>query len=125
MMPVRALALLLAAGVPALCRGADAPATGAVLYARYCASCHGPQGRGDGPAAPALSPHPSDLTRSTASVPDLMRVIDGRRRVVAHGTSAMPVWGQVFEESLIDDAHARRTALHQVQTLADWVHRLR
>jgi hypothetical protein len=37
----------------------------------------------------------------------------------------MPVWGTVLEQSLIREPHQRRTALHQVQALADYVHRLR
>lgn len=34
---------------------------GARLYARQCASCHGLQGRGDGPAAAGLDPAPIDF----------------------------------------------------------------
>lgn len=37
--------------------------SGKILYERHCASCYGPEGRGDGPAAEALEPRPSDLTR--------------------------------------------------------------
>lgn len=33
-------------------------AQGEQLYATYCASCHGPRGDGDGPAAAALDPKP-------------------------------------------------------------------
>lgn len=35
---------------------------GAGLYQRHCASCHGAQGRGDGPAAAGLAVPPADLT---------------------------------------------------------------
>jgi cbb3-type cytochrome oxidase cytochrome c subunit len=35
---------------------------GRQLYAANCASCHGPEGRGDGPGAPSLVPAPSDLS---------------------------------------------------------------
>lgn len=101
------------------------PETGAVLYARYCASCHGVSGRGDGPAAAGLTPPPTDLTRLAADVPELMKAIDGRRTVRAHGTAAMPVWGVVFEESLIQEPHARRTTLLQLQLLAEQVKALR
>jgi len=38
------------------------PTAGAALYQRLCAGCHGPEGRGDGVAAAALSPRPPDLT---------------------------------------------------------------
>jgi len=36
---------------------------GRALYARACTSCHGPRGRGDGPAAAGLEPAPTDFTR--------------------------------------------------------------
>jgi hypothetical protein len=52
-------------------------------------------------------------------VAELMKGIDGRRTVRAHGSAAMPVWGEVFEASLIDEPHRRRTALLQVQLLAE------
>jgi mono/diheme cytochrome c family protein len=101
--------------------GQPTPApSGDALYRRYCASCHGVTGLGDGPAAAALTPPPTNLTTLKATVPQLMQVIDGRFAIRAHGTSAMPVWGEVFEQMHLDDAYAKRTALLQVQTLADY-----
>jgi mono/diheme cytochrome c family protein len=123
----RWLAWILLAGAVAGGR-ADAdpvPAAGEALYRRYCASCHGSAGRGDGPAALALSPPPTDLTKLRSEVPRLMEQIDGRRTIRAHGTAGMPVWGEVFEQSLITEPHARRTALLQVQTLAQYVRDMR
>jgi mono/diheme cytochrome c family protein len=35
------------------------------LYISMCAPCHGNKGRGDGPAAPALNPHPADHSSKT------------------------------------------------------------
>ena len=119
---------LLAAGVFAIgvegARPDPATAPGESLYRRYCAACHGTSGRGDGPAAAGLCPPPSDLTRTQSGIPELMRQIDGRRSIGAHGTAAMPVWGEVFEQSLIGEPNRRRTALHAVQTLADYIRRL-
>lgn len=37
----------------------QAAASGAALYGRLCASCHGPRGRGDGPNAPFLPVRPA------------------------------------------------------------------
>jgi len=37
-------------------------AKGKDLFAQHCASCHGPTGKGDSPAAAALTPKPADLT---------------------------------------------------------------
>ncbi|MDO5621130.1 MAG: cytochrome c [Paracoccus sp. (in: a-proteobacteria)] len=35
-------------------------------FLQYCASCHGDSGKGNGPAAAAMNPQPSDLTRIAA-----------------------------------------------------------
>lgn len=40
-------------------------AEGRQVFSRHCASCHGPEGRGDGTAGRALTPPPSDLTDGT------------------------------------------------------------
>jgi mono/diheme cytochrome c family protein len=98
---------------------------GAVLYRRYCAACHGADGRGDGPAAGALCPAPTDLTRIDRDERELMALIDGRRPVRAHGSPGMPIWGVVFEQSLINEPHARRTTLLRLQELAGYVRTLR
>jgi cytochrome c553 len=45
--------------------GADLPPDtplGQRIYAQRCAVCHGPDGRGNGPAAPSLIPRPRDFT---------------------------------------------------------------
>jgi mono/diheme cytochrome c family protein len=74
---------------------------GAVLFKTHCASCHGADARGGGPAAVALRRVPPDLTgyaeRNAGVFPSekLARIIDGRD-VTAHGDREMPVWGDVF-----------------------------
>ena len=40
---------------------ADSVASGQVVYERYCLTCHGVNGRGDGPGAEGLEPPPADL----------------------------------------------------------------
>jgi mono/diheme cytochrome c family protein len=102
------------------CVGNETIPTGEALYRRHCASCHGVSGRGDGPAARSLATPPTDLTRLRMSVQDLMQVIDGRTAVQAHGSSEMPVWGEVFEQVHLDSDHAKRIALLEVQALADY-----
>ena len=37
-------------------------ATGRAFYQQYCSTCHGPQGKGDGPAASTMNPRPRDHT---------------------------------------------------------------
>lgn len=72
---------------------------------QYCATCHGPSGRGDGSIAQALRTPPADLTKIAERrdgrfpVADIMTFIDGRVAVVAHGDREMPVWGERFAEA--------------------------
>jgi high-affinity iron transporter len=40
---------------------AESVANGAKLFGRYCVSCHGKEGKGDGPAGAKLKPPPSNL----------------------------------------------------------------
>jgi mono/diheme cytochrome c family protein len=102
---------------------------GRELFVRYCASCHGTEGRGDGPAAGALQPPPNDLTRLTERfgkadiLPEIMASIDGRRPVRAHGGSGMPVWGESFEAELrqSDRAYPATTTLRREQLIADYL----
>jgi mono/diheme cytochrome c family protein len=105
------------------------PPHGRDLYLRYCASCHGVAGKGDGPASGALQPPPIDLTgvreRYGSSYPirQIMSAIDGRYPVRAHGDSAMPVWGVVFERELEEQQvrSPRQTALHQARVISEYV----
>ena len=66
-------------------------------YGRYCASCHGVTGHGDGPVAEFLALIPIDLTklaRNNGGVfPDarITEIIDGRQQVRTHGSRDMPV----------------------------------
>jgi mono/diheme cytochrome c family protein len=95
--------------------GSDLPAnapTGQRVYAQHCQVCHGPDGRGNGPAAPSLIPRPRDFTlaqfkyKSTPpdqppSDADLMQVVsDGLQ------SSAMPYWKGVLSESEIREVVA-------------------
>ena len=41
---------------------ADSVAAGQVVYERYCLTCHGINGRGDGPGGEGLEPPPADLS---------------------------------------------------------------
>ncbi|MAE94694.1 MAG: 3-methyladenine DNA glycosylase [Deltaproteobacteria bacterium] len=75
-------------------------------YIQYCASCHGADGRGRGPVAPALKVAPADLTgiaaRRGGAFPrtEIAYVIDGRFELSVHGTRDMPIWGRKFREGL-------------------------
>ena len=70
------------------------------LFDRLCASCHGIEGRGDGPVADLLTVRPANLVtlaqRHAGTFPReyVVGVLSGQRRIRAHGTNDMPVWGQ-------------------------------
>lgn len=78
------------------------PASGKDMYKAYCASCHGEDGTGNGPAAPALKVPPTNLTllavKNHGVFPEthVAAVIRGEAVSAAHGSKDMPVWGPVF-----------------------------
>lgn len=60
------ISLVIAAfGLAACVDTGDRPDTGSEDYAAYCASCHGPAGKGDGEAASGLAKAPADLSGLT------------------------------------------------------------
>lgn len=75
------------------------------LYKAYCASCHGVDGRGNGPMAAWIKVAPPDLTRIAARnggefpLARIDRIISGEEALPSgHGTRAMPIWGPVFSQ---------------------------
>ena len=81
---------------------------GEQIYARHCAVCHGPDGRGNGPAAPALHPRPRDFTSGAfklSSTPSGQPpTIEDLRQVILHGMpgSSMPAWDDVLTSADVD-----------------------
>ena len=73
------------------------------LYKTYCAACHGPDAKGDGPKAATLKIPPPDLTRISARhggtfpLKLIERIISGEEEL-PHGHGPMPVWGPVFSQ---------------------------
>ncbi len=78
--------------------GNDPVATGRQAYLARCASCHGIEGRGDGPVGAALRVTPPDLTwlreRNGGTFPRdrVIGVVTGDVALAAHGSREMPVW---------------------------------
>jgi mono/diheme cytochrome c family protein len=74
-------------------------ASGKQMYNAYCATCHGMDGKGNGPAAAALKQQPTDLTTLTqengGKFPDahIYAVLTFGTGTTAHGSKEMPVWG--------------------------------
>jgi mono/diheme cytochrome c family protein len=86
---------------PALSAADYVAMSGHDLYVRFCASCHGASGRGDGPVASSFKVEVPDLTliarRAKGAYPreQVERIIDGRHIIAAHGNREMPVWVRI------------------------------
>jgi mono/diheme cytochrome c family protein len=74
------------------------------LFRAYCAPCHGADGKGGGPVAPALKNRLPDLTtisRRNGGIFPARRVeeiIGGGEIIVGHGSREMPIWGPIFHQ---------------------------
>ncbi len=80
------------------------PTAGHETYSKYCAACHRADATGNGPAAIALKPAPSNLTtlakRYDGKFPSgfVGALVKFGRNLAAHGSGDMPVWGSRFKE---------------------------
>jgi mono/diheme cytochrome c family protein len=87
-------------------------AMGRQSFRSYCATCHGPEGRGDGPVAEHLVDKPADLTQLSRNnggefpFEEVVKTIDGRDTKRAHGNPDMPVWGDAFKQTRDDPDEA-------------------
>jgi mono/diheme cytochrome c family protein len=87
-------------------------------FARFCATCHGADAKGQGPMASVLVIQPVDLTALSAGnggvfpTERVVMRIDGRDPLVSHG-SPMPVYGPFFEG---DDASMKTPAGQPILT---------
>lgn len=77
--------------------------SGKAMFKQYCASCHGADGKGRGPATPGLNTRVRDLSTLSKRhggkfpfeyVENVLRFGPG---LSAHGSSEMPVWGPIFQ----------------------------
>lgn len=115
MRPRLILTLLLLSPLVCLAQGAKgsadrdqplrSPFDGAKIFQGHCATCHGPDGRGHGPAAVALKQALPDLTlisrRNKGKFPfqHVRTLIEGTAPgPLAHGIPEMPIWGPIFHE---------------------------
>jgi mono/diheme cytochrome c family protein len=100
---------------------------GAQLYKEFCASCHGEQGRGDGPVASSLKVEVPDLTRlairhgGNFPTERVRAIIDGRTTLPPHGTRAMPVWGLAFGAAVGNDPGNEYRTQGFIALLVDYV----
>ena len=91
------------------------PEPAEAVYKQYCASCHGPDGKGTGPAAAALPVKPADHTNAAvmSKIPDaeLFKAIKEGGQAVGK-SAAMPPWGGTLKDEQIRAlvAHVRSLA---------------
>lgn len=99
---VAAIALVVAAGSASAQRKANRVDFGKAQFEANCASCHGANGKGNGPISDLLKKSPPDLTQLAKKnngvfpIERLYRVIEGSD-VASHGTREMPVWGYDYK----------------------------
>lgn len=74
------------------------------MFTQYCAPCHGVNGTGNGPAAPAMKSQPTNLTQLAKkrdgkdpanTVARVLKFGSGGANA-AHGSADMPIWGPLF-----------------------------
>ena len=99
-------------------------ATGADMYKQACASCHGGDAKGHGPAAIALKTPPADLTtlakRHNGKFPYdyVSAVLLVGPNLPAHGSTDMPVWGPIFK---FIDKNNKQLVMRRIQDLSDYL----
>ncbi len=109
--------------------GNDPIAAGRRIYTTRCASCHGIDGRGDGPVAPALRVAPPDLTwlaeRRGGEFPRdfVIATVTGDTAILAHGTREMPIWSDRFASTEGNGGSAAASVYtrRSVEALADYL----
>jgi cytochrome c6 len=76
-------------------------AMGKAIYEKQCVACHGPQGKGDGPAGKILKPPAADFTSAASkkkSEAELMQVVENGKA----GTAMVPWKSQLSQAELND-----------------------
>lgn len=107
--------------------------SGPVMYKQYCASCHGADGKGKGPAAANLKTPPADLTTlakrhmgrfPSEYVANVLRfgpglIVGGSApQISTHGSSDMPMWGGIF---MAMDKNQERAVQQRIKNLSDYL----
>ncbi|MDI6750371.1 MAG: c-type cytochrome [Pseudomonadota bacterium] len=104
-------------------------------YNAACASCHGLQGKGDGPAADQMKTKVPDITglakanNGVFPFDKVYQIIDGRAEIKAHGSREMPIWGAAFrrQTSVYFENYAgdpESGARSRILALTEYVYRL-
>jgi mono/diheme cytochrome c family protein len=101
--------------------------SGQQMYSTYCAVCHGVDGKGNGPAAPALKATPTDLSllsaRNGGVFPALhvAAVLQFGVMTPAHGTAEMPIWGGLMFSLEPDTQKSEGQVQQRINNLTNYV----
>ncbi|MBR9653243.1 c-type cytochrome [Thalassovita aquimarina] len=77
-------------------------------YMASCASCHGPEAKGQGNFAEFLNADPPDLTQLAKNnggkfpFNKIYGIIDGREEMTVHGSGYMPIWGSRYNAEVTE-----------------------
>lgn len=119
------------AGLVAACAPEAQPTGAARDYAENCVACHGPGGRGNGPAAVGMTPAPSDLTMLAAENGGVFPKTRVMGQLVGYtmgrSESHMPVFEALREGPVVmyDDGSGQRVATPaRLVALADYLQTL-
>jgi mono/diheme cytochrome c family protein len=124
---ITAAAIVLGMGIVRPMSWAAEGDQGRVYYLRYCGSCHGVEGKGDGTVSRSLNVKPADLTqlqkknKGVFPLEKVIATIDGKTRIGAHGESKMPVWGEIFEKEASGQKEPATTSAARVRVIAEYV----
>jgi|SRR5271165_2139565 len=94
--------------------------SGQAMFASYCAACHGASGKGDGPAASEFKVKPADLTllakNNHGEFPSdhVWAVLHFGAKAPAHGTSGMPVWGELMRALEPNESMKQEQRIHNL-----------
>jgi len=82
---------------------------GKVIYDTYCVACHGPQGKGDGPAAASLTKKPANHSDGNYMNPlpneELFKVVKEGGASIGK-SNLMPAWGATLQDDQVKDVLA-------------------
>ncbi len=99
-------AFLMLAVLLALTARTGAAQSGKQDYETYCAECHGPRGKGNGPSQQVIpmNPSPPDLTQLAKEnggkfpFDEVVNTIDGRKQIPSHERIQMPFLGTTLQK---------------------------
>ncbi len=92
------------------------PAKGKETYQTYCWTCHGKEGKGDGPSAAGLAVKPRNHTdgahMSKMTDPQIFKTVKEGGKAVGK-SELMPPWGSALKDDQIRDVVAYIRTLHR------------